>query len=85
METVSDVARMFIDLDPPEFPENGDVWVRLGEWRVWKSDEKNQRGQWEPAWPPGYPKIGKRKGHKRKRDRSYIDGQGIVLSDSPKE
>lgn len=38
--------RMFIDMGPPEDPERGDVWIRLGEWRIWED------GKWEPPWKP---------------------------------
>lgn len=54
--------RMFIDMWPPQNPERGDVWVRLGEWRIWED------GKWEPSWSPqkmttlpGYPRPGRRK------------------------
>lgn len=51
-------ARMWIDLVPPEFPERGDVWIRLGEIRMWE-------GGWNPPLPP-MPKRGRRRGPKRR-------------------
>ena len=50
---------MFIDLTPPDNPEKGDVWIRLGEIRTWS-------GGWDPVWdPPADPAIPRKR---RKRD-----------------
>lgn len=46
---------MYIDLHPPEFPQKGDVWIRLGEWRVWE-------GGWVPPLIPE-----RRRGRRRGR------------------
>lgn len=54
--------RMFIDMWPPHDPEKGDVWIRLGEWRIFED------GDWFPRWEPPedkamalYPKPWRRK------------------------
>lgn len=49
-----DLQRMWIDLIPPEFPEKGDVWIRLGEIRTWN-------GGWDPPLVPEL-KSGRRRG-----------------------
>lgn len=44
-----DLLRMFIDLTPPDRPERGDCWIRMGEWRTWNGDD------WDPPWLPPLP------------------------------
>lgn len=39
--------RLFVDLLPPLFPQDGDLWYRLGVERIWTG------GGWHPAWDGG--------------------------------
>lgn len=93
---MEETKRMWIDVRPPERPEKGDCWIRMGELRTWDGFD------WNPPWlppqvtmPPGYPKAGPRKGRPRRKkvsDEERESGELYEewlsrrdLSDSPKE
>lgn len=74
-----DPPRMWIDLAPPEFPEKGDVWIRLGEWRVWN-------GGWDPPWIAPLKRGRRKKKVERESGELYEEWlRSKGLSDSPKE
>lgn len=83
-ELIDDPPRMWIDLIPPDYPEKGDVWIRLGEWRTWN-------GGWDPPFTPEL-KRGRRRGRTMKIQVERESGELYEewlrtkgLSDSPKE
>ena len=55
---MEEVPRMWIDLIPPDCPEKGDIWIRLGEIRRWN-------GGWDPPLVPTL-KRGRRRGRTMK-------------------